>query len=510
MNTNNLTVLILAAGYGRRMGPFSRMVNKGLIPYGDKPLISHIIDKFSKDTKFVIACGHMGNQVKDYVGTVHRDKNIIFVDIPDYSEGNTGPATTIQHCAEHIQDGCIWLACDTLFEFNWKDRLDHNWIGVFPVDSNIAKDYDWVERDGDDIVAIHNKESSNTAVDAFIGLMYAKDSTFVDNLKQVKAKENYQGFAGMDLKAHTVRQWLDFGTYEKWQELSKDIPENSFVKPDEIFYHDNNKVVKYFTNIDNVLSRIKRANCNPSCMPVNIESAGNFLIHDWAKGDILYNQVSPDLFKKMLSWCEKTVWVLAPNSNTSGVICDKFYKKKTLERLDQFRVKHSEWSECCTVNGIDVDTIDHYVESIDWEWLCNTTEWRFIHGDLHFDNTIYDPLTDKFTAIDWRTDFAGEMYGDLYYDLAKMLGGIYLNYKKVKNNELTYFEKDDHAEISIPSVDNADVYVEILKTWVEKQNLDWRKVRTLVPIIYLNMSPLHEAPFDKFLITLAQLMFKKL
>ena len=245
-------------------------------------------------------------------------------------------------------------------------------------------------------------------------------------------------------------------------------------------------------------------------MPVNIESAGNFLIHDWAKGDILYNQVSPDLFKKMLSWCEKTVWVLAPNSNTSGVICDKFYKKKTLERLDQFRVKHSEWSECCTVNGIDVDTIDHYVESIDWEWLCNTTEWRFIHGDLHFDNTIYDPLTDKFTAIDWRTDFAGEMYGDLYYDLAKMLGGIYLNYKKVKNNELTYFEKDDHAEISIPSVDDADVYVEILKTWVEKQNLDWRKVRTLVPIIYLNMSPLHEAPFDKFLITLAQLMFKKL
>jgi aminoglycoside phosphotransferase (APT) family kinase protein len=144
-------------------------------------------------------------------------------------------------------------------------------------------------------------------------------------------------------------------------------------------------------------------------MPANIESAGNFLIHDWAKGDILYNQVSPDLFKKMLSWCEKTVWVLAPNSNISNVTCDKFYKKKTLERLDQFRVKHSEWSECCTVNGIDVDTIDHYVESIDWDWLCNTTEWRFIHGDLHFDNTIYDPFTDKFTAIDWRTDFAGDM-----------------------------------------------------------------------------------------------------
>ena len=55
-----LTVLILAAGYGRRMGPFSRMVNKGLIPYDNKPLISHIMEKFDTDTKFVIACGHMG------------------------------------------------------------------------------------------------------------------------------------------------------------------------------------------------------------------------------------------------------------------------------------------------------------------------------------------------------------------------------------------------------------------------------------------------------------------
>ena len=153
------------------MGPFSRMINKGLIPYKDKPLISHIIDQFPKDSKFVIACGHMGQQVKDYVGTVHSDKNLVFVDIPDYSEGNTGPATTVRHCAEHLRGGFVLLACDTLFEFNYQNKLDHSWIGVYPVDSTLAKDYDWVERDGDDIVEIHNKEPSGHAVDAFVGLM---------------------------------------------------------------------------------------------------------------------------------------------------------------------------------------------------------------------------------------------------------------------------------------------------------------------------------------------------
>ena len=157
-NTNNmLTVLILAAGYGRRMGPFSRMVNKGLIPYDNKPLISHIMEKFDSDTKFVIACGHMGQQVKDYVSAVHTDKQIVYVDIPDYSEGNTGPATTIRHCAKHISGAFFWLSCDTLFDFDIKNHLDHNWIGVHPVDSNIAQDYCWVRRDGETITEIKQR-----------------------------------------------------------------------------------------------------------------------------------------------------------------------------------------------------------------------------------------------------------------------------------------------------------------------------------------------------------------
>jgi hypothetical protein len=512
VNTNNLTVLILAAGYGRRMGPFTRMVNKSLIPYGDKPLISYIIDKFPKaTTKFVIACGHMGQQVKDYVGSVHDDKNIVFVDIPDYSEGNTGPATTVQHCAEHLADGFLLVACDTLFEFNWQDRMDHSWIGVYPVDSGIAKDYDWVERDGDDIVALHNKESSNTAVDAFIGLMYDKDGSFLRNLQNLKAKENFQGFQGIDLKAHTVRKWLDFGTYDKWQELNKDLPENSFVKPDELFYHDNGKVIKYFTNQDHVRLRAIRASANPLCMPNNIQSVGNFLIHDWANGDILYNQITPDLFKKMLAWCSSNIWIdLKSESINTEIVCRNFYQKKTLERVNQFRVKYADWSECCVVNRKEVDSIDQYLSRINWDWLCTKTQWTFIHGDLHFDNTIYDADTDRFTAIDWRTDFAGNIYGDIYYDLAKMLGGIWLNYRAVKDGGLDYYEKADYATLTIPSVDNAEVYEDILRGWVIANGLDWAKVKTLVPIIYLNMSPLHEAPFDKFLVALAQLHFSKL
>ena len=507
MNTNNLTVLILAAGYGRRMGPFSRMVNKGLVPYNDKPLISHIIEKFPTSTKFVIACGHMGQQVKDYVSAVHNTKNVVFVDIPNYSEGITGPATTIQYCKEHLTGGFLWLACDTLFEFNWENRMDHNWIGVYPVDSKISQDYCWVERDGDDIVTIHNKKSSSNAVDAFIGLMYAKDTQYLDNLINRQAKETYEGFKDLPLKAHTVKNWSDFGTYEKWQELSKVCPENSFVKPDELFYHDNGKIIKYFTNKLHVDSRVARAEANSECMPSNIRGVGNFLIHDYAQGDIIYNQYTPELFEKFLTWCELYLWIDINENSNIKESCEAFYYKKTIERVNQFRVKYSDWSECQSVNSLPVKSIDYYLSKIDWNWLYETTSWKFVHGDLHFDNMIYEPETDRFTAIDWRTDFAGNLCGDMYYDLAKLLGGIWLNYRAVKANLLQYLDHQDQAFIKIPSINNPEVYEEILKNWVDSKGLQWKKVQILVPLIYLNMSPLHEAPFDKFLIALAQLKF---
>ena len=306
---------------------------------------------------------------------------------------------------------------------------------------------------------------------------------------------------------------MDFGTYEKWQELSKHLPENSFVKPNEIFYHDNNKVIKYFADEQSSKVRVDRAQGNNMAMPTNMSAHGHFLMHDWVHGDIVYNQLTPEIFKNMLDWCDTNLWISAPSISDSDkkAACYKFYKDKTYERLNQFRVKYTDWSECCVVNRVEVDTIDSYLERINWTWLCETVEWKFIHGDLHFDNTIFNPETKQFCVIDWRTDFAGHvMGGDMYYDLAKMLGGIWLNYRSVKDDKLEYKEISDYATIVSPTVDSPRVYEDILHSYVNKKSLEWKKVKTLVPLIYLNMSPLHEPPFDKFLIALAQQHFQKL
>lgn len=506
---SNLTVLILAAGYGRRMGQFSRMVNKGLIPYDNKPLISHIMEKFDRDTKFVIACGHMGQQVKDYVSSVHTDKQVVYVDIPDYSEGNTGPATTIQHCAKHINGSFFWLSCDTLFDFDIGKHLDHNWIGVHPVDSVIAQDYCWVEREGETITGIKNKQPSKLAVDAFIGLMYCTDTTYIDNLKAVNAKEAYEGFDdNLKLQAHTVRGWKDFGTYDKWAELSAGLKEVSFPKPNELFYKDNGKIIKFTTDSTLTDRKANRALLNSDVMPSGIRRSGQFLVYDYVDGDVIYSQLSPELFDKLLNWSMEKLWKKKwfPNTKT---ICKDFYLRKTQDRLAQFRVKYSDWSEPNTVNGMDVKPMDDYLKMVDWDNLCNDTQWAFIHGDFQFDNVIYNPNTDEFTCIDWRTDFGGDSYGDLYYDLAKMLGGIILSYKSVKEDLLEYKEHNEVAVLNDCGIPDSEIYISKLSNFCAAAGLDWEKVNLLVPIIYLNMSPLHEAPFDKYLFALSQMHFAR-
>ena len=285
-----------------------------------------------------------------------------------------------------------------------------------------------------------------------------------------------------------------------------------------MFYNDNRQIIKFWTNPKHADLRVKRAQANPGCMPNRVRKSGNFLIHDFADGDIVYNQYTPELYANMLDWCKNNLWINAVDTSrdlNAGAdinqlnICNKFYYDKTMERVEMFRAKYPNWSEPIEVNGVAVKPIDYYLDQIDWAYLSTEISWKFVHGDLHFDNTIYDPVTGRFTAIDWRTDFGGELYGDQYYDLAKMLGGLHLSYKDVKHEHYSYLEADDRVQIGVPSVNLVDDYEQILREWVEAQGLDWKKVKLLVPIIYLNMSPLHEAPFDKFLVALAQLHFSK-
>jgi len=61
-------VIILAGGWGTRMGPLSGLIPKPMVPIGNKPILWHIMKIYSHYgfNDFIIALGVKGHIIKDY------------------------------------------------------------------------------------------------------------------------------------------------------------------------------------------------------------------------------------------------------------------------------------------------------------------------------------------------------------------------------------------------------------------------------------------------------------
>ena len=67
---NTYKVLITTSGIGSRLGEITKYTNKALVRIGDKPCISHIIEKYPIESKFVVTLGYFADQVKDFLENI--------------------------------------------------------------------------------------------------------------------------------------------------------------------------------------------------------------------------------------------------------------------------------------------------------------------------------------------------------------------------------------------------------------------------------------------------------
>jgi len=161
--------------------------------------------------------------------------------------------------------------------------------------------------------------------------------------------------------------------------------------------------------------------------------------------------------------------------------------------------------EASFINGISVPSAPDLFKKIPWENLY-AGHPCFFHGDLQFDNII-STGDNEFVLLDWRQDFGGQIeFGDLYYDLAKLYGGIILNYDYIKKKLISYQEEGSFVTFDFAQRFSAKTYGPMLLRFIEERGWNIAKVRLLVPLIYFNMAPLHQYPFDKMLYALGRLM----
>lgn len=504
---NNL-VIIPTAGIGSRMKGYTKNLNKALLPYKSKPILSHIIDYFPKDTRFIIPLGYQSDQIKNFCNLVYQDRNITFLEV-DWQSSKAGTGYTLKMCKEFVNQPFWYVPCDTFIDELFIDKVDSDdYFFVKKVDDNLTSLYTMFQTNDGIITDISFKKVQDSNWSAFTGLMYIFNyKEFFTNLESISSNE-FIPVIKKGSKTLELNSWLDFGNLEIYQQEINKIQKFDFSKTDEVTYLVDGKLVKWWKDKSIAEKKFIKTIGHSSIFPNNLNYLENFLVYDIFPGQTLYQKNDSLIFKKLLNWLYEEVW-----KKSSILIYEnslEFYKEKTLSRVTKFLEKYPDLKKVNFVDGVPVKNYQHYLNNIDWEYLSKNSIACFTHGDLQFDNLIVNN-NDEFKIIDWRHEFAGLINcGDLYYDLAKLAGGFIINYAAIKENNFKYQQIDDQVFLGIPNIDNFEYYEKELRKFVLEKNLDYKKVQLLIPIIFWNMSPLHSKPFDLFLWYLGLKLFSKI
>ena len=148
-------VLITTSGIGSRLGDFTKFMNKSLVPIGDKPAITRIIESYRPGTKFVVTLGHCGDLVRQYLKIAHPDISVEFVEIENYDRPGSSLGLSMLSAREHLNCPFIFHASDTLVGTEEIHPPSKNWIAGFKGDD--ASQYTSFDGAGGKLIQTHSK-----------------------------------------------------------------------------------------------------------------------------------------------------------------------------------------------------------------------------------------------------------------------------------------------------------------------------------------------------------------
>lgn len=112
-----MKAIILAAGYGKRIGKLTETLPKPLIPLANKPILQHLVKNLAQIgiTDMVIAVGHLKEQIISFID--HFQKKGIKIKIKIAEDFRKGPLYSFNACIDEIIDEhFILIPADFLIE----------------------------------------------------------------------------------------------------------------------------------------------------------------------------------------------------------------------------------------------------------------------------------------------------------------------------------------------------------------------------------------------------------
>ena len=514
-------IVIPTAGIGSRLKESTRYINKSLVGIANRPTISHLIEQFPQDCEFVIALGHKGELVRNFLELAYPDRTFFFANVDPYKGKGSGLGLSLLACEQYLQEPFVFLSCDTLVK-ELIPEPDHDWMGFSQIE-DLAQ-YRTLNVVNGNVAEICEKGAIRENPKVYIGLTgvhsYRKfwQAMHSGGTLAIDQGESYGMKSILESNNVTTHEftWFDTGNLESIQiareVYAKPDEPNILEKKNEAIWFVGNNVVKYSDDIDFITNRVKRAKELQEFVPNIYTHKSNMYCYKKVNGEVLSDVINPAIFELFLTKC-KAFWLKKDLSLEEKKQfennCLNFYKKKTFERVELFYKNFNQKDDAAIINGELMPSLQDLLNQIDWDWMSKGLAGRF-HGDFHFENILYSKSDKKFTFLDWRQDFAGDLsVGDVYYDLAKLMHGLIVNHGIVVNDQFNASWKDGEIKFDIQRKQSLAECEQRLNIWIQENNYDLKKVKVLTALIYLNIAALHHHPYSLLLYGLGKKMLKQ-
>lgn len=514
-------VCIPTAGIGSRLGPLTRYLNKSLVSVANRPLLSHLIEQFPEDVEFVIALGHKGYLVRQFLELAYPHHRFFFAEVNPFEGPGSGLGLSLLACKSYLQQPFLFISCDTLIKGS-VPKPDHNWIGYAEHDD--LHFYRTLALKANRVEAICEKGEgeigSHQPYIGFAGIYeYSKfwDAMVKGGDEAIQMGETYglRKILNETTQAYAFK-WYDAGHLEALYRVREVMKEknapNILEKINENIWFVKDHVIKFCDDTKFISHRVKRSKELSGFIPEITDYKSHMYRYSLAEGQILSEVISLPLFKKLLDHCQffwKPATLDQTDNKTFYKTCLCFYKDKTLERIEQFYKNFHHRDSDETINGTAIPTLSDLLDQLDWPSLARGLPGRF-HGDFHFENILWSENQQRFTFLDWRQNFGGNLtIGDIYYDFAKLLHGLIISHKIIAKELfwIRWVEKEIFYDFyrTQTLLDCEQYFI----FWLEKKGYDIKKVKILTALIYLNIAALHHHPYSLLLFALGKAMLFK-
>ena len=218
-------IFIMAGGRGLRMEPFTSVLPKPLIPVGNKPIIQHVIEGFSRygANEFLISVGYKSRILKAYFEDMKSDFEFRFID----EDNPLGTAGSIAYLKDQITEPFFVTNCDIILDTDYRDFYEFHVDKKFSL-SLIASNKKYTipygtcdVNDEGDLISIEEKPQLNALVSTGVYLVNPDVLEFMTKGVRVDMNELIADVKsrGLSVGVFPVKEesWLDVGEWSEYR-----------------------------------------------------------------------------------------------------------------------------------------------------------------------------------------------------------------------------------------------------------------------------------------------------